>query len=181
MVNKQLHILPYILKSKGNETMKSGQLIEYNMVNVLLLKKIIHKKLVPHTFLKNQNWAYLWINSIKFYEVCFCCVQAMGWQNTLKLKCRPLAFTLNKACWESKTRSRTSLSASFSEWFSKKIFLTLCSINWPLTVSLYEYVYFLKCQRIFFLQIFVNEIVTSWNFTLMLAFLSGRFSNWPKS
>ena len=43
MVNKQLHILPYILKSKGNQTVKSGQLIEYNKGNVLLLKKIIHK------------------------------------------------------------------------------------------------------------------------------------------
>ena len=36
MVNKQLHILPYILKSKGNQTVKSGQLIECNMGNVLL-------------------------------------------------------------------------------------------------------------------------------------------------
>ena len=29
------------------------------------------EKLVPETFLKNQTWAYLWINSLKFYTVCF--------------------------------------------------------------------------------------------------------------
>ena len=31
-----IHMLPNISKSKGNQTMKFGQLIEYNMGNVLL-------------------------------------------------------------------------------------------------------------------------------------------------
>ena len=31
-----VHILPNILRSKGNETMKLGQWIEYNMKNIFL-------------------------------------------------------------------------------------------------------------------------------------------------
>ena len=31
------------------------------------------EKLFPRPFLENQIWAYLWINSLKFYIVCFSC------------------------------------------------------------------------------------------------------------
>ena len=31
------------------------------------------EKLFPDPFLKNQNWAYLWINSPKKYTTCFYC------------------------------------------------------------------------------------------------------------
>ena len=37
-----IHILPNISRSKGNQTIKIGQLIEYNVRNVFL-EKIIHK------------------------------------------------------------------------------------------------------------------------------------------
>ena len=33
-----IHILPNISQSKGNQTMKFGQLIEYNMKNIFLQK-----------------------------------------------------------------------------------------------------------------------------------------------
>ena len=33
-----IHILPNISQSKGNETMKFGQLIEYNKINIFLQK-----------------------------------------------------------------------------------------------------------------------------------------------
>ena len=33
-----IHILPNILRSKGNQTMKFGHLIEYNMRNIFLEK-----------------------------------------------------------------------------------------------------------------------------------------------
>ena len=69
-------ILLNISRSKGNHTMKFGQLIEYNMRNTFLeisyLKLV--EKLVSDPFIKNQNWAYLWINSLKYYEVCFYCM-----------------------------------------------------------------------------------------------------------
>ena len=33
-----IHIFPDIYRSKGNQTMKLGQLIEYNMKNIFLVK-----------------------------------------------------------------------------------------------------------------------------------------------
>ena len=49
-----MHILPNISRSKGNQTMKFGQLIEYNMKNVFLGKSYSGKLFLDH-FLKNQN------------------------------------------------------------------------------------------------------------------------------
>ena len=36
--NNSIHILPNILRSKGNQTMKFDQLIEYNMRNIFVEK-----------------------------------------------------------------------------------------------------------------------------------------------
>ena len=48
--------------------MKFGQLIEYNMRNIFDEKNTqnVLEKLFPDSYQKNQNWAYLWINSVKF-------------------------------------------------------------------------------------------------------------------
>ena len=50
-------ILTNISRSKDNQAMKSGQLIEYNII--IFLKKDhtqnMMKKLVPDSFLKNEN------------------------------------------------------------------------------------------------------------------------------
>ena len=48
-----IHILPNMSRSKGNETMKFGQLIDYNHT-----QKVV-EKLVPDLFLKNQNSLFL--------------------------------------------------------------------------------------------------------------------------
>ena len=52
-----LHIFPNILKSKGNQTMKFGQLIDYSMRKVFFFSKShtqnMLEKLVPDPFLKN--------------------------------------------------------------------------------------------------------------------------------
>ena len=71
----QLH---NILRSKWNETMKFGQLIEYNMRNIFL-EKVIRKvrwKTFPDSFLKLQKWACLGINGLKLYTVCFYCMSS---------------------------------------------------------------------------------------------------------
>ena len=60
-----VHILINISKSKGNRTMKFGQLIGYNMRNIFPEKSCA--KCVGETI----NSAYLWINSRKFYAICF--------------------------------------------------------------------------------------------------------------
>ena len=51
-----IHILPNISRSKGNQTKKFGQLIEYNMI--FFLKNHTQnmvEKLVPDPFVKSQN------------------------------------------------------------------------------------------------------------------------------
>ena len=45
--------------------MKFGHLVKYGMRNIFLEKsKSVVEKLVPDPFLKNHNWAYLWINTV---------------------------------------------------------------------------------------------------------------------
>ena len=55
------------------------------------------KILFSDPFLKNQNWAYLWINSLSFIQFVFIVCQVKDPQNILKLNCRPLVFTSYKA------------------------------------------------------------------------------------
>ena len=55
-----IHVLPDILRSKGNQTMKFCQLIEYNKRNTFLEKSYIKcndETFIndPDPFLKNQN------------------------------------------------------------------------------------------------------------------------------
>ena len=53
-----IHALPNISKSKDNQTMKFGQLIEYNMRNIFFKKsytKDVVEKLFPNPFLKSEN------------------------------------------------------------------------------------------------------------------------------
>ena len=67
-----IHICLNISRSKGNQSMKFGQLIGYNMRNIFVQNHTqnVLEKLFPGPFLKNQIGVYLWINSLKFYTVC---------------------------------------------------------------------------------------------------------------
>ena len=56
--------------------MKFGQIIEYNMKNHT---QNVVEKLVLDTFLKNQNWIYLKINSLKFFSLFLLFVQVEGY------------------------------------------------------------------------------------------------------
>ena len=73
-----MHILPHISISKANQTMKFGQLIECNMRNIFLEKSYTKcgGETIPRPISKNQDWAYLWINSLKFDTVCFYCMSS---------------------------------------------------------------------------------------------------------
>ena len=66
-----LHILTNISRGKGSQAMKFGQLIEYNTRNMFLEKS--YKK-CSGLFPKNQIRVHLWINSLKFYTICFYCI-----------------------------------------------------------------------------------------------------------
>ena len=50
------HILPNISRSKGDQRMKFGQLIEYNMRNIFL--ESLYSKCGGQT-ISRQNWAYI--------------------------------------------------------------------------------------------------------------------------
>ena len=53
-----MHILSNISRSKGNQTMKFGQLIEHSMRNIFVLKNHTYdvmEELFQYPFLKKQN------------------------------------------------------------------------------------------------------------------------------
>ena len=88
-------------------------------------------KLVPGSFLKNQNWTYLEIKSKDFYSFFLLYVKL----RTIPIYWNEAADHLHllhiKLYWKTK-KSGTSLPASFSEWLIfKKNFLVLCSITRP--------------------------------------------------
>ena len=52
-----MHILPNISRTKENQAMKFGQLIDYTVRNIFHKnhKQNVVEKLVPDPFIKNQN------------------------------------------------------------------------------------------------------------------------------
>ena len=90
-----MHILPTISRSKSNQTMKFGQLIEYKMRNTFLEKlyTICGEKLCPQTlFLKNLNWAYLWIITLKFVTFFSDCMPNWGLSKYIETKLQKFRF-----------------------------------------------------------------------------------------
>ena len=75
--------------------MKFGQLIESNIRNIFLenLQNVL-EKVVPDTFLKNQNWAYLWINSPMYYTVYFYCMPSWELSKYIETKLQTTWFYL---------------------------------------------------------------------------------------
>ena len=71
--------------------MKSGQLIEYNMKSIF---QNVVEKLFPDPFLNNETWPYLWINSLKFYVVCFHYMSSSGLSKYAKTKLQTTCFYL---------------------------------------------------------------------------------------
>ena len=120
-------------RSKGNQAMKSGQLIECNMRNIFLERSYTNviEKLFPGLFLKNQNWAYLWINILKFHIFCFNCLPSWGLSKVIELSYKPFAFTSYKVFLKNKESSGNSLPALFSVWFLKENISVVYSITWP--------------------------------------------------
>ena len=126
--------MPSISTSKGNKAMKFGQLIERNKRNIFLEKytQNVLEKLVPDPFLEKWNWAYLWINGLKFYTVCFYCIPRWGLSKYIETKLQTTWFYLILGFLKIKMRSGTSLPLiQFLHNFWRKIFLFLSAINFP--------------------------------------------------
>ena len=122
MTRLMLKFLHDILRSKDNQTLKFSQLMKYNMGNIFREK---HKQnLVEKPFsdplIKNWNWSYCWINSLRFYKLVFIVCQLDGNRSILKLTWRALICASYKAFVKNKRWCGTSLPASFYAWFLKK-------------------------------------------------------------
>ena len=76
--------------------MKFDQFIEYTSETFFLKNhsQNVVEKLLQDPFLKNQNWAYLWINSFKFYKVWFCCMPSWGLYKDIEIKLQTTCFYL---------------------------------------------------------------------------------------
>ena len=77
--------------------LKFGQLIEFNMRNIFFLKnhtQNVVEKLVTNPFVKNENWAYILIISLKFYTVCFYCMASCVLSKYIENKLETTCFDL---------------------------------------------------------------------------------------
>ena len=115
-------ILPNSSRGKSNQTMKFGQLREYNMRNIFLEKSYTKcgGETIPRPFLKNQNWCYLWINSRKVCAVYFYWIPSWELSKYIETELQTTCFYLIIAFSKNKKRSGTSPTALFSAWFVKK-------------------------------------------------------------
>ena len=87
-------MLPNISISKGNQQMLTSQLIEHTRRNIFLEKSCIKCDgyTIPRLFSKNENLAYLWINSLTFYAVCFYCTPSSGLSKDTETKLQTTCF-----------------------------------------------------------------------------------------
>ena len=113
-----IRILPNALRGKGNQTMKFGQLIEYNIIKNFLQKSYTKRggETIPRPFSKSRNRAYLRISSLKFYTFCFYCMKSWGLLKYIETKLQ----TIYKEFLWNKKNSGANLPASFCPWFLKK-------------------------------------------------------------
>ena len=95
--------------------MKFGQLIKYNLKNFFLEKSYAKcgGEAIPRPFFKKSK-----LSSFIYFVFIVC--QVEDYRKWLKLSCRSLGFTSNKAFLKNKKKFGTSLPVSFSAWFLKK-------------------------------------------------------------
>ena len=118
-------ILPDTSKSKGNQTKKFGQLIEYIIKNIFLAKSCTKYggETSPRPFLKIEHISrsIAWI----FIQFVFILCLSRGQQKHIETKVLPLVFSSYKAFLKNTKRLRTSLLALLLHDFWREIFLTL--------------------------------------------------------
>ena len=92
-------------------------------------------KVNPGHFLETKKWAYLCINNLKFYTVCYYCMPRW-WlskykiQNKLQTTCFYLTWSFLPHMKVKRGMELIS-PADFAHDFCRKIFLWLHSISWP--------------------------------------------------
>ena len=105
--------------------MKFDQLKEYNMRKIFLKNytQDVTEKLDPNPFLRNQNWVYLWINSLKFYIVYLYCMPSWGLSKYIETKLQTTCFYFLQSFFRKQKRSLELVSLShFLHDFWRKTF-----------------------------------------------------------
>ena len=120
LTNSSVHILPNISKSTGNQKVKSGQVIEYNMRNIFLEKSYIKStgKTSSQPFSKKIKIEPLDQQSRVSYSFFIVCPSG-GLSQYFKTKVKTTCFSLIQSFFK-KSKSGTSSPALFSAWFLKK-------------------------------------------------------------
>ena len=87
--------------------MELSQLIGYNMRNVFLEKSYAKwdRDTIPRPSSKNRNWAYFWINSLKFYRVCFYFLPSSELSKFIETKQQTTCFIVIYSILKNKNRS----------------------------------------------------------------------------
>ena len=130
------------------------------------------EKLFPDTFLKNYNWAYLWISSLKFHTVCFYCVPSWGLLKYIESKLQTTWFYLiSSVFW--KTGLELASLPHFCMIFEEKYFS--CYILLTDQISLSGCINFVRYWTVRVLQLFFNQVVTPLILKLTLCFQLTRF------
>ena len=119
-----IHILPNIPKGKGNQTMKFGQLVEYNIRNIFF-EKLYAKcdgEATTRPFYKKSK---LSVSLDQQFQMLFL-LYVQVYQNILKPRSWQIDFTWHKPFLKNKGLELVSLSR-FLHDILRKIFLTLYS------------------------------------------------------
>ena len=114
-----IHILPNISRSKDNQKMKLGQLIEYH-TNIFLEKSYRYcaGEAIPRPFSTKWKLKISLDQHPEFLFILFYCISLLKvdeYKNILKLRSWPLAFTFYKGFLENKKRL-------FVRWISVSIY-----------------------------------------------------------
>ena len=93
LVNKQLQCICCPI-SQEVKTIRQWNLVnEYNIIfSMKNHTQNVVEKLFLDLFLKNQNGAYLGINSLKFYAICFYCMPSWGLSKYNETKLQTTCF-----------------------------------------------------------------------------------------
>ena len=129
-----VHILPNGSRSTDIQIIKICQLVE---------------KLFPDPFLKNQNWAYVLINNLKFLQFIFVVCQVEGLSKCIEAK----------LFYKTKTVLELVSQPHFLHDFFKKCFS--CFILLTNQISLPCCLYFVRCWALCVLPLFINQVMTS--------------------
>ena len=91
-----IHILTNIsTRSQGNQAMfwPINRIYTRNIFLGNHTQNVVDNSF-PDSFLKNQNWVYLWINSLKFYTVCSYCMPSWWVSKYIETKMQTTSFFL---------------------------------------------------------------------------------------